>query len=242
MVNRLRRHLLFCVSVLVLAPPIHQAEARDGERGFYAGLALLYPVPRDSELTWETDSGLKLAADITGSSAPAALGTLGYGFGNGIRGELEVGSRQIGFDQLKGTLSGTGVNGTVPFAPKIDRGLDSLTLMVNGFYDFQVWQARPYVGGGVGLARQELEFTADPVRVEGGPGNGQTTLDVQARLSEGDTVLAYQAMAGVGYPVSDRAVIHAGYRYFATGESDFRNIKVIYGAIHNFEFGIRYRF
>lgn len=57
-------------------------------------------------------------------------------------------------------------------------------------------------------------------------------------------MFAYQAMAGVGYPMSDSTEIRGGYRYFATGDGEFEDVSGIrasYGT-HSFEAGVVFRF
>ena len=56
------------------------------------------------------------------------------------------------------------------------------------------------------------------------------------------SVFAYQVLAGVGYPLSDRAEVLLGYRYFGTAEGDFGAGVSISSANHNFEVGVLYSF
>lgn len=61
-----------------------------------------------------------------------------------------------------------------------------------------------------------------------------------ASSSSDDTVVAWQVMLGLTYPVSDNAEARFGYRYFATGEADLDGTKADYGS-HNLEIGLLFR-
>ena len=85
-----------------------------------------------------------------------------------------------------------------------DGDATALSLMANLFYDFNRdgnWH--PYLGVGVGGAQ---------VSVDGG--SGPITFD-----DDDDTVLAYQALAGIAFPISDRLQLDVGYRYFVDRKS-----------------------
>lgn len=75
-------------------------------------------------------------------------------------------------------------------------GLSSIALMGNGYFDFNFGgPITPYVGAGVGAA------------FIGGELN--------------DTVFAYQGIAGLSLPVSERSAVGAEYRYFGAGDPTF---------------------
>jgi len=70
--------------------------------------------------------------------------------------------------------------------------------MANLYYDFnRGGRFQPYLGLGVGYANGESDIFED--------GDGW----------------AYQGMAGIGYAMSENAVLDVGYRYFAAPELDF---------------------
>ncbi len=77
--------------------------------------------------------------------------------------------------------------------------------MANGIYSFDLGGFRPYAGLGLGLAKHTAEI--DTAIDVGGTGEA--------------SVFAYQVLAGVGYPLSDRAEVLLGYRYFGTAEGDY---------------------
>ena len=106
--------------------------------------------------------------------------------------------------------------------------------MANGIFSQKVWRVKPYVGLGIGVARHSGKFGKQSVEVGGKD-------FIYDGASEDKFAFAYQAMAGVAYPLSDAVDARLGYRYFATSTADFDGLKATYGT-HNFEVGIRFRF
>jgi opacity protein-like surface antigen len=87
-----------------------------------------------------------------------------------------------------------------------DSEIDNLTLMLSIYYDFllgaeQRWM--PYVGAGVGAARNEVEVS-----------DGVVSGD------DDDTDFAWQVGAGIGYQVSNSVDVQIGYRYVDFGKAD----------------------
>lgn len=122
-------------------------------------------------------------------TGPLVIGALGYGFGNGIRVEGELGYRH---SDVKSASTGTATGAT-----------NATDLMLNGLYDFNLgWPVTPYVGVGVGGARVRY----DSVTIPGGSN----------MIKDSDTDFAYQGIAGVAYAVNENLKIDLGYRYFAT--------------------------
>lgn len=103
--------------------------------------------------------------------------------------------------------------------------VQAVRMMSNAFIDFNATnQLRPYIGGGLGVARIEVE-------------------------SDDDTVFAYQGMAGMYYtPTSfPAAEIGLGYRYFGTTNPNFTTpgtgsqVEMEFDA-HSLEAGVRFYF
>ena len=136
-------------------------------------------------------------------------------------------------DELKGLSDGVEVS-IEDFEAGIDGDMTTLSLMGNGIYSFGEGQLRPYVGLGLGLAQHDATLDGQTITFEGEEGMIEET-------SEDDIVFAYQAMAGVGYEMSETTEVRLGYRYFATGDADFDGDEVSY-ASHNFEAGVLIRF
>ena len=103
------------------------------------------------------------------------------------------------------------------------------------------WKIRPYFGAGIGLARHKATIGGGYVVSP----QGEAT-PYEGGASGNDTVVAYQAMLGIAYPLSEKFEARLGYRYFATGDAEMGNPEVIgskwgYDS-HNFEAGILFRF
>jgi opacity protein-like surface antigen len=169
------------------------------------------------------------------------LAEIGAGCGSGIRGlrgEVMLGWRG------KRNIEGEPGPWTVP--PGVDplhTSVKTTTLMFNAYYDLgRFASVTPYVGAGVGVAHNEtgeVYFTGNPAltnRIEGAD-----------RWS-----LAWSLMAGIGWQVSERAVLDFGYRYIDMGKAEsgtidtagFTNPKVRIDDLdaHEFKVGLRYYF
>lgn len=83
--------------------------------------------------------------------------------------------------------------------------ITSRSLMVNALIDFNAQSSfSPYIGAGLGFA----DVSADGFGVSA----------IQDVLDDGETVLAYQLIAGAGYDVSPNTELFLEYRYFATDD------------------------
>ena len=146
--------------------------------------------------------GLNFAADadITGTGidtsvefdpGPVAVIAAGYSFDNGFRSELELAGRWNDAETVGGA-SGSG--DTTAFSG-----------MLNILYDVDIDNGgfTPYVGAGLGAAHIEDSGISSV--------NGSS-------ISDDDTVLAYQAMAGISYDLNQMWALTADYRYFSTGD------------------------
>lgn len=123
----------------------------------------------------------------------AGVAAVGYGFGNGLRGELELAHRAGAVSSLSGAAATAGASGR----------LDVTSVMGNLLYDFANETAFvPYVGAGIGGARVRASDI--------GPDQGN------AVVSGGANVFAYQAIAGLDYRIGNNIAVGANYRYFAT--------------------------
>lgn len=94
----------------------------------------------------------------------------------------------------------------------------SLAVMGNLLVDLPLSESvRPFLGAGIGLAN--VDFDGD----------------------EDDTVFAYQAIVGLGFPLTHVTTLDLQYRYFATEDPNFNGIEAEYQA-HNFFAGLRFDF
>lgn len=163
----------------------------------------------------------------------------GWGGSRGFRIEAMVGSH--GERDFKATVP-------APQYGNVDRQmsghLKTYTAMLNAYKDFGNFAGFvPYFGAGIGVAYNALR----DITVTGVDWNGWYNY-------EGDKVgLAWALMAGVGYQISDRAIVDVGYRYIdmgnagaswtnfcACGKAEMQNVKITDNAAHEFKVGLRY--
>ncbi len=163
----------------------------------------------------ETDAGWLVDAAV------------GYAHETGLRGELALGFRQHQIDQVTIGSSSVDAEGDV----------SNFSIMANGYYDFYLskYGARgamanlsPFIGGGVGVAVISVEF--DEL--------GGTSVDDDR---DGDSVFAYQGIAGLSYHFTRNVSASVSYAYFATSDPDFDGSKGEYSS-HNVMAGLRYTF
>ena len=131
-------------------------------------------------------------------------GLVGYDFGP-VRIEAEASYREADADQLiVGTLgfpAGAGTRLAAAGQFPANGYVNSLSFMVNGLADFGPDDGlQGFVGGGVGVARTKVQTT---INTNGAPG-----------LDDSDTGFAWQILAGVRAPVTDRIDVGLKYRFF----------------------------
>ena len=191
-----------------------------------------------------TDEHLKVGSAFGNTSGhlksdkigPAFVLSLGWGFGNGLRAEVEGNYRANRFNGASGF--GGGVNNGGGLEQKYG-------VMANALYDFNVspW-VMPYVGGGVGYEIADWQN----VRATGPGGNGFAD-----NKSKGS--FAYQAIAGVGFPIAAMPglAVTAEYRFMGlAGDRSYGgvvtppptrvNFKSTDDYNHSFLVGVRYNF
>jgi outer membrane protein OmpA-like peptidoglycan-associated protein len=212
--------------------------------GFYVGAG--------AGINWQQD------ADITLDAAQGALGggrsgtasfnadmvgviSLGYGYGNGFRGEVELSVRHHDGDSLTGFgnpaagFSTTGNARTYGF-------------MLNGFYDFDLGMpVVPYVGLGVGALINNFKA----MQQSNAAGTNLT------RIDGGEWTFGYQAIVGASLPLNDVAPglsLTAEYRFLGGLSVDQESVRRVPGGSvvgsaeveslynHSLLLGIRYAF
>lgn len=134
-------------------------------------------------------------------------GIIGYDFG-GFRLESEVGFKRTSVDSWTSATT-SGVNNTFGVLTPSPAGtydtaggaLTSLSFMLNGLLDFGSDEGfSGYVGGGAGVARIKENFGLNK--------NGVSF------VRDSDTGFAWQAIAGIRYPVTSHIDAGLKYRYF----------------------------
>lgn len=191
----------------------------------------------DTGYSWAGDGGMTWAGPVvTDSVTNVSIGDtwlveggLGCGSGSrGLRGELVLGyhgDRDVDGRPALGAVTALATS------------VDSLALMVNGYYDLGNFRGFvPYLGAGLGIA---WNSTDDVVLTPAG-----------SRLAgDTDSAFAWALMAGVGYQVSERAILDLGYRYIDLGEATSSAgvgvaapVRVHDLAAHEIKVGLRYHF
>jgi opacity protein-like surface antigen len=161
-------------------------------------------------------SNLELNTGATGVIAG------GWGFGNGIRAEIEMDYRYNGLNKVTTPLGSFGIKGDEQkYGP-----------MVNVYYDFNGLTPMfvPYIGAGIGYQLAALNITPP-----GGPNSSHT---------EGD--FAYQAIIGAAFPIPSlpALAITAEYRFMGVGGDRVYTSGVALGPDYNHSImiGLRYSF
>lgn len=200
-----------------------------------------------------TDSNYVYQGDSVSSASMdnAWFGGIGIGCGSGSRGlRGEVMLSHTASRKFEGVPANFAINqitsgGTTntPGTDPLHSSISSSTVMANGYYDFgRFGNFSPYVGAGVGASynrMSEVYFT-------------QNTFLTNRIQGDSKLSLAWSLMAGVGYQVTDRAVLDFGYRYMNYGNAQsgqidnlgFVNPRVYVNdmSAHEFKVGLRYHF
>jgi outer membrane protein OmpA-like peptidoglycan-associated protein len=179
------RTTLLAASMLALAAP---AVAQPVE-GFYVGAG--------AGVNWLQDQTIdQFQQTVSFDMGFGGVISLGWGFGNGVRAEIEGSYRQNDADRLSGGGQTQAFRGSAR----------SYGVMGNAFYDFHGLIAGivPYVGAGAGYIWHEHDGVRSAF---GGPG-----------LNGSDARFAYQAIVGAAVPIDavPGLAITAEYRYMAT--------------------------
>lgn len=183
------RHSVSSLALLAALAVSSTAFAQTQPTGLYIGGGIGASIPNDSKI-----SGPGVNTDAELEKFVAAMATLGYGYSNNLRSELELSYRKNDIESV-GTSSGSG-------------DFTTITPMLNLMYDFKGMGAwTPYVGAGVGMAHIDIDG-ARPV-------DGVTA-------SGDEWAWAYQGIAGVGYQLNNNLGLFADYRFLDTSEVNFR--------------------
>ena len=175
-------------------------------------------------------------------------GGVGAGCGTGSRGfryEFMLGYH--GQRSISGTTSPFKWDAADPvgFSSRITSSMTTYTGMVNGYFDLGNFRGVvPYIGLGVGLAYNMV----DDYQISHPSAPANVPWKVRG---DNDLTLAWSAMAGLAYQVSDRAILDFGYRYMDFGRAASARNDVFAGGqlsrlgiddagAHEFKLGLRY--
>lgn len=178
------RKILLGASLLaapLLAAPL--AAKAQPVTGLYVGLGVGANWLMDQKVGGTSSNVDRTGRKMTYDTGEVGVGSVGWGFGNGFRVELEGDFRNNGVNQFHGT----------PFPTSASGQFQSYGAMVNALYDFDVgfnWMY-PYLGVGAGWAHNK----ADGITATG------TTVPFYMRTGGENDNFAYQAIAGVAFPM-----------------------------------------
>jgi len=178
------------LAAAVLLSTASMAAFADPTTGLYgtvgAGVSFLEDITPHEQPN-ETSDIATTTSFKTGFRTTAALG---WGFGNGVRSELELGYSASDVDT--GFLSNNG-------------RFTQYTVMGNLLYDFDTGTAwTPHVGAGIGIGDDRIGGANFPVGIQ--------PIDVHSH------VFTYQAIAGIEYAIAPQLKLGVDYRYLGSGD------------------------
>jgi len=181
---------LMALPVAALAQPVD---------GLYVGAGAGYNYMQDQDVKSASAGGVAVntaGAKLSTNGGVMGSVSIGWGFGNGFRAELQGDYRNL-HQRLTGSVDGISLNGTGSALNQTYGGF------VNGLFDFDVGvpYVFPYVGVGAGYEETHLSNSA------GGASAGSA---------------AAQGILGVSFPIPDLPglSVTAEYRFMATVEKE----------------------
>ncbi|MGX9962590.1 OmpA family protein [Roseomonas sp. F4] len=225
------------LAATVLALPV--AANAQPISGLYVGAGAGVNLRQESDVTLSRSMTSTVGAPLTGTAefnyGYVGVISLGYGFGNGVRAEIEGSYRTNDVDDV----SGMGV-------PRNGRSSGRATtygVMANALYDFDLGPGSfltPYVGVGAGY-----QWVDNDIR--GGVNSGATV-----RADGTDGQFAYQAIVGAAFPIAQvpGLAVTAEYRFMGTLDNDIdarrdnsgRGTAEMDNYNHSLLIGLRYAF
>lgn len=191
--------------------------------GLYIGAGVGANFRMDADLdkvpsTYKTDTGW------------VALGSVGWGFGNGLRVELEGNYRYNDGNSLvvrtPNTVSGGGNTTTVTNNVGQSGHASTYGFMVNALYDFNMgWPVTPYVGVGLGMGWSEIGGVRNIISSRSGVTGGTTTASTTTyTINDTSAQFAYQAIVGLSYSLGAMVpglALTGEYRFYGTLDPSF---------------------
>ncbi len=204
----LLKRFLLTTSVVVLVGGVGLAAVPSAKAQWYVSANAGGTILSDADIT-DTAAIGSFTGEVGFDTGFGVSGAVGYAYGAlRFEGEISYRKNDLGDLQVNSlTLGGTTISGALgTFA--LDGDTTALGFMANGWYDFATgtpWV--PFVGAGVGGAKINIDIESI-----GGLAFG---------YDESDTVLAYQAGAGLGYKVTPKTTVSLSYRFFGTADPEF---------------------
>jgi opacity protein-like surface antigen len=210
----LRSYLLSgaCAASMLLAlTPVAQAadiEVAPPPMGWswYISVFGGWSLPRDERFSFE--DGATFEADIDPDNGFLVGAALGAHINNWLRGEVEVSGH---WHDLEGSAS-TDFGGAFNNYLDIDGDENAQFILGNLWVDLPIDEViRPYVGGGIGFGRLDMDMNATWT-VSGAE---------YSVIDDSDWGFAYQVGAGVAFDITPNIAIDVGYRYKVINNLNF---------------------
>ena len=229
------RHTLLAATILALPVAVAQAQPISG---LYVGAGAGINFAMDSDIEGSKALSEPRKGDVQFDYGWGALVSIGWGFGNGVRAEVEASYRENAVNAASGFgLAGASHVGQV----------STIGVMANVLYDFDLGPGvplTPYVGLGAGAAFMDYES----VRLISGPDRSNA---VGSKMN-----FAFQGILGAAFRLDELTpglALTAEYRFFGTLASDI-DVAIVRGGTvtngtgevtnynHSVMLGIRYAF
>lgn len=211
----MRKTILSMVAVCCLLV-LPMAAGAQTPQGFYAGLHGGLTFVNDTDVI----DNFNDKAKVSGKTGWGLGATVGYAFARdwtlSPRVEMEITYMKNDLDKL--SMFGHKF--------KLDGDISRMAFMVNALFDFNTGTSfYPYFGAGIGA--QHIDAT---IKVGG------------YSSSMKDTVFAWQAIAGVGYNLTDSLGLTLDYRFARVGSAKEKGWEIDSHSTHSIFLGLRYSF
>ena len=210
-------------------------------QGLYVGAGAGYTLPKNVTAQPLTSAFGSTALNLNEGGGFAGVGSLGYGFGNGLRLEVEGSYRDAGLRHLSGTPFPTAAGGNVRMYGAMANAMFDMDIGVPWLY--------PYIGAGAGYQWTSLH------NVSAGSPDPAVPFNYTASGTQG--AFAWQAIAGLSFPIPNLPglSVTSEYRFTqATSGEKFTGTVVNAGGVvpttvklgnqgnNSFLLGVRYAF
>jgi outer membrane protein OmpA-like peptidoglycan-associated protein len=236
MENRVMHLRKTVLAATVLTLPLAAPAVAQPVEGFYvgAGAGVNWRQNDQGRAAFLTPASYDIRFDLGWGGALS----LGWGFGNGLRAEIEGSYRQNTANRW--TAEQAGRSGPVVIA-NVGGRAETYGVMLNLLYDFDLGiGVVPYVGAGVG-------WMWNTYAIRG------TFASAEERLHDTGNNFAYQAIVGAALPIAEvpGLALTAEYRFLGTLEMDHRWTETGSGTVrartdqvlhHSLFLGVRYAF
>jgi len=214
-----RTLLAFLVLATLVTPAI--SSATPPRQGPYLSGFIGLTIPADTDVT-----GFDLNDRVQFDPGLNIGGTAGFDFGV-VRIEGELSYKQADISAVSDLISGVRYRG-------IDGSVEATAFMGNIFLDLHNESPiTPYLGGGAGFATLRQDDTFGTA--------SDTGNRVQLYQSDDDSVLAYQAGAGLEIALNRQLSMDLGYRYFRTTKASYIDNEMEFES-HNAAVGLRLKY